>query len=189
MWALPVLLLALLAAPARAVPPEFSLLDLSVLPDSPGSASTIPFAYLPCTGPTVVAEAPDTEFGDFGATVELVSWKSSLFSSIAMGGDWARLSATSYTDGFSSPGTGRAVFDLVFRLPEALPYAITGDFGVDLPAVGNGITRFELRRVLTGQSFAPVFGFTLEDPFEEQPVGEAGTLPPGLYQVLAVGAG
>lgn len=163
---------------------------LSLVMDARGVAVTDgSCAELPCAGPGVVSDAPAAEFETFGATVQLLSWSSSLFSSLASGPRWATLSGTSFTDGFSSPGTGRAVFDVLFRIPEALPYSITGDFGVDLPQIGNGITRFELRRVLTGQSFAPVFGFNLEGPFEERPVDEAGTLQPGLYQVLAIGAG
>lgn len=144
---------------------------------------------LPCSGPTVVSEAPVVEFEAFSEAVSLGIWNSTLASSIQAGEDWATLGATSYTDGFSSPGTGRAVFDVVFDIPQALPYTITGDFEADFSAVGNGLTRFELRRVITGQNFDSIFGLTLEGPFEEMPVNESGTLVAGRYEVLAIGSG
>lgn len=144
---------------------------------------------LPCQGPIVASDAPATEFESFFGDVQQSTWNSILSSGIASGPDWATFTTLSFTDGFNTAGTGRSVFDIVFRLTQPLPYSITGEFEIDLPQVGNGITRFELREVLSGQSFQSIVGFTLEGPFEQMLVDESGTLQPGLYQLYALGVG
>ena len=144
---------------------------------------------LPCTGPTVVNDAPGLPFEDWNGYVQIEAWNSIVTSSIDAGADWATFDVTSFTDGFGTPGTGRSVFDVLFRVGQDLPYSITGDFEIDLEQVGNGFTRFELRRVIDGQNTTPIVGLKLEGPFEQMPVNEAGTLSPGLYQLYAVGIG